>query len=336
MHPSDPSDRYTSLPSPGRCSCTSNAASDVRTVDWSRCHVSSRGRDRGIVGRLGEEIQVERGRVGVELVGRAGRDADRPAKLVVLGEQLCVDAAVLVAERLPLRAVADRQSRERRRKQRVAHLERVGRHEPRPGTAGDLDRREARDVVGADQVGPDVVPDLHQPVMGVAGARHERLPDRLRDRLLLLDGRPPELGRRHPDELGPGIGRRIGGLLGGRHPHLALLEPARFENSAERLVDHEHDAMAALPQHVAQSDAVVGRPPRSRLREEHDGLAAGGRHGRRECISRRRGPPRRIPRAPPRARLRTRTPDFGSIHKVDFQVAPGRPRAHIRTRGEDR
>jgi hypothetical protein len=43
MHPSDPSDRYTTFPVPGTCDATSKGASPVRTVDCSRCHVGPSG-----------------------------------------------------------------------------------------------------------------------------------------------------------------------------------------------------------------------------------------------------------------------------------------------------
>ena len=47
MHPSEPSDRYTTLPWPGTIASTSNGSSVVRTVEFSRCQVGSSGTDRG-------------------------------------------------------------------------------------------------------------------------------------------------------------------------------------------------------------------------------------------------------------------------------------------------
>ena len=46
--PSEPSDRYTSEPSPSLGDAgTSNGSSVSRTLDSRRCHVEASGRDRG-------------------------------------------------------------------------------------------------------------------------------------------------------------------------------------------------------------------------------------------------------------------------------------------------
>ena len=60
-------------------------------------------------------------------------------------------------------------------------------------------------------------------------------------------------------------------------PHQALLEPLGLERPGERLLDDEHDPMAARAQHVADPDAVVGRAEGA-LGEEDDGARVG--HGR--------------------------------------------------------
>src|SRR2546422_489405 len=59
--------------------------------------------------------------------------------------------------------------------------------------------------------------------------------------------------------------------LGGRRaqPHPPLLEAARLERAGEALLHDEHDAMATTAEHVADADAVVGRPVRA-LGEEDD------------------------------------------------------------------
>ena len=72
---------------------------------------------------------------------------------------------------------------------------------------------------------------------------------------------------------------------GGAEPHQPLLEALRLERPGERLLDHEHDAVAALAQDVADADAVVGRPEGA-LGEEDD--RPGCRHGGKDAI--RRGP----------------------------------------------
>ena len=46
---------------------------------------------------------------------------------------------------------------------------------------------------------------------------------------------------------------------GGPEPHQPLLEAARLERAGERLLEDEHDAVAALAQHLADARAVVGR-----------------------------------------------------------------------------
>ena len=64
----------------------------------------------------------------------------------------------------------------------------------------------------------------------------------------------------------------ISGDLGRRpEPHQALLEALRLQRPGERLLDDEHDAMAARAQDLADPDAVVGRPEGA-LGEEDDRL----------------------------------------------------------------
>ena len=230
-------------------------------------------RDRPTVVRdLGEQVQVRPRRGRVELIGRTCGDAHRPTEVVVFGQQVLVLAVVFVGEGLPLGPIGDREPGQDGRQVGVPHLEGVRRDEAHPRRAGELHRRVARDVVGADHVGADVVPDLHDPLVRVPLAGDERLPDRLRHGLDLLDGRPAELGRRDADELRPRVGVRIGRLVGRRHPHDPLLEPAAFQLAAERLVHHEDDALAAFAQDVRDRDAVVGRAPGPGLGEEGEGL----------------------------------------------------------------
>ena len=47
---------------------------------------------------------------------------------------------------------------------------------------------------------------------------------------------------------------------GGLEPHQPLLEALLLERPRERLLDHEHDPVPALPQRLADADAVVRRP----------------------------------------------------------------------------
>ncbi len=193
------------MPSPGRCSATSKGASVARTDESMRCHVGASGRLRSVVGGLRELVEVQPRRLAAELAGRARLDADRSAELVVLAQEVGVHAGVFVAKRLPLAPVGDRQAGERRRQVGVAHLERVARHDAHPGTAAQLDGRVPRHVVRRHDVRMHLVPDRHQPLVRVLLGRDQRLPDRLRHRLDLLDRRLAELRRGDADELGPGV-----------------------------------------------------------------------------------------------------------------------------------
>src|SRR2546430_879337 len=73
-------------------------------------------------------------------------------------------------------------------------------------------------------------------------------------------------------EVLPELARHLG--LGGRRtqPHQTFLEPLGLQSALERLLEDEHDAMAAPAQNIADADAVVGWPEGA-LREEDDGLS---------------------------------------------------------------
>ena len=159
----------------------------------------------------------------------------------------------------------------------VAHLQRVRRHEPHPRRAGQLDRGIPRDVVGHDHVGPHVVPDLHDRSWSIA--RRPPAPPRsassrsrsARSWACANSGAVTRMNSAHGSASGSAFSSggaiRISRSSNPRLPQLAL----------ERLVDDEHDPMAALLQHVGDRDAVVRRAPRAGLGEERDRLAIGHR-----------------------------------------------------------
>ena len=70
---------------------------------------------------------------------------------------------------------------------------------------------------------------------------------------------------------------------GGPEPHEALLEALRLERARERLLQHEHDSVAAFAQDVPDPDAVVGRAEGALGKE--DDRARVGHMGLRRCVA---------------------------------------------------
>ena len=197
--------------------------------------------------------------------GRAALDAERGEGLLELADL----PDVLVAERLPLRAVVERQARERRGQLGILHLEWVARDDSHPWPAARRDRGEADDVVLDHDVRRDLRQDLGQPVVDVARSVHERLPGRRDELAELLESALAEDGRRVADEVLPELARLLGLLRRRGQPHRPLLEALRLERAGERLLDDEDDPVAAPAQDVADAHAVVRRAERA-LREEDD------------------------------------------------------------------
>src|ERR671918_208718 len=125
------------------------------------------------------------------------------------------------------------------------------------------------DVVLDDHVGAELVEDLAQAVVHVAGALEQRLPGRNDELGELLEGGLAEHRCGLADEVLPELARLL--LLLGRRSeaHQALLEPLLLERAGEQLLDDEDHAVAGPSQHVADPDAVVRRPERT-LGEEDD------------------------------------------------------------------
>ena len=141
------------------------------------------------------------------------RGAALPAELVEACVQRTERPRVLVAVGVPPRAVGGRVAGEGRRHERVLDLGGVAGDDPNPGNARGRQRREGDHVVLDDHVGPELVDDLDQALVDVAGAVAERLEGRPDEALELLDRRLAEDGRGVADEVLPELARVLG-LLG--------------------------------------------------------------------------------------------------------------------------
>src|SRR5207253_5388055 len=86
----------------------------------------------------------------------------------------------------------------------------------------------------------------------------------------LLDRGLPEDRRGVADEVDPELARHLLGFGRRSEPHPPLLEALRLEAPRERLLDDEQDPVPALPEDLADPNAVVRRPV-STLGEEDDG-----------------------------------------------------------------
>jgi hypothetical protein len=184
---------------------------------------------------------------------------------------------VLLAVLVPARAIVDRQPRVGRRQLRILELERVAGDDPDPGAAACGNGRKGTDVVLDDDVGLELVEDLDEPLVDVAGAVEQGLPGRRHELAELIEGRLPEDRRRLPDEVLPELPWLLLDLGGRGEAHQALLEALLLECPRERLLDHEDHPVPAAPQHLADPHAVVRRPECA-LRKEDDRLSLGLRH----------------------------------------------------------
>ena len=190
--------------------------------------------------------QRRRAALAAELVERPLQRAERPR---VLG-------AIVV----PARAVRRRVAGEGGRDERILELGRVAGDDPHPGDARRRQGGEGDHVVLDDRVGADLVDDLDQALVDVAGAVAQRLEGGGDEALELLDRGLAEHRGRVADEVLPELAGVLGLLRGRREPHQALLEPLLGERALERLLGDEHHAVPAAAEHVADPDAVVRRP----------------------------------------------------------------------------
>ena len=195
-------------------------------------HLAERPRSRVVeLGRVDVQVQVRRGVDELEVGQR--RRAGRLREGVELGPEGAVDAVVLGPELGPAGVIRGRVAREDRRDRRVAHLERIARHDPHPRPAAGRQRGEAGHVVLADHVGPKLGDDLLEARVHVPGAVDQRLPRRLDEAGQLLDRGCAKHGRGIADEVLPELPRRLLDLGLGPEPHEPLLEPARLEGARE-------------------------------------------------------------------------------------------------------
>ena len=177
--------------------------------------------------------------------------------------------------------------------------------------------------------GIELVEDLEQARVDVLGAVDQRPPGGLDEPAQLLDRRRPEDRRGVPDEVLPELARDLGDLGRRTQPHQPLLEALGLERPRERLLDDEHDAVAALAQDVADPDAVVGRAEGA-LGEEHD---------RPDSIMAARMPSGRDPLAPIWSRIQAAIVGgdlrpFRLVEGLVTQVGVDLP-GHARVRTED-
>ncbi len=104
----------------------------------------------------------------------------------------------------------------------------------------------------------------------------ERLVRRVDERRELVAGRLGELRRGLVDEVDPELaGRTLGRIgVGLGEVDQRLDEAVRRQPAGPRRLRGEHHAVTPVEQHLAQPDALVGRPVR-RLRHEHHGQLIG-------------------------------------------------------------
>ena len=267
-----------------------------------------------VVGQLRIDVEVGRALVD-ELQARQRRRAAGGDPGVEVFPQRQMHPLVLGAEVLPAGLVGGGVAGEGRRNVRRLDLQRVAGHDADERHAPGQQRREADHVVLDDHVGADPPHDLLQLRLAVPGAVGQLGEHRLDPAVQLLDGRLAEL-RCGPCDvvlpelagLGPGLGRR------GQVDQI-FLEAERREPPLPRPLGGEHDPVPAAAQHIADADAVVGRPVGA-LRHHHDRQRRYGHRWhlpspvrpsscRPQCWRWRTGCRRR------RSRCRTRTPGAG-------------------------
>ena len=178
---------------------------------------------------------------------------------------------------------------------------------PDAASAGNAD-----DVVLDDHVRRELVEDLVEPRVDVLRAVDEGLEGRGDELAELLERRLAEDRRRVADEVDPELAGDLGHLGRRAEAHQPLLEPLGLERPGERLLDDEHDAMAARAQDLADPDAVVGRAVGT-LGEEDDRPGVGH------------------VALPLRIRRRS-SPTGAAIRSVTLQTERYRPIAMARTR----
>ncbi len=250
-----------------------------------------------VVGLRRVQVEVQVGRRGDELEVRQGPAAALRVPRGEVGPHVAVRPVVLLAEGLPGGPVVGRVAGEDRRDGRVGDLGGVAADDADPGAARRRERREPDDVVLHDDVRPDLVEDLPEPVVHVPRPVDERLPRRLDEAAELVDRRRPEDRRGVADEVLPELAGGLLDLRPGPEAHEALLEALRLEVPRERLLDDEDDARAPRPEHLADPHAVVRGAVRA-LGEEDD-RRTGSAHGTSLSLRGRTRAPLSAPRGSP-------------------------------------
>ena len=233
-----------------------------------------------VIGELRIDVEVDRSGVD-EFQVRQGRRALGGDPVAEPGPHLPVHPVILRPELRPLSLVPGRVAGERRRQRRVGDLQRVAGHDPHERDTGGQQRGEADHVVFDDHIRAGARHDPGQLLLAVLGAADQFRPDRLDPGVQLLDGRLAELRRGAGDELlpeRPGVLPALIRVLAwvgwpaGRRGEVnqVLLEAERLQPALPRGLGREHHAVPAAAQHIADADAVIGRPVRA-LRHEQDG-----------------------------------------------------------------
>src|SRR5262249_23176999 len=111
--------------------------------------------------------------------------------------------------------------------------------------------------------------DVAELLLAVLCAVDELDPDRLYPGVELLDRRLAEFGRGVADEVLPELTGVLRGVRGRSQVDQILLEPQRGEFAGPGRLSREDDPVAALTQHVTDTDAVVRRSVGTLGHEQH-------------------------------------------------------------------
>ena len=229
-----------------------------------------------VVGDLRVDVQV--GLAGVdEFQVRQGRGALAGYPVTEFRPHRPVHPVVLGPELRPRRGlIPGRVAGERGRQRRVGDLQRVAGDDPDEWNPRRQQGGEGDHVVFDDDVRAGARHDLGQLLLAVPRAADQFRPDRLDPGVELLDGGFAELRRGAGDELLPERPGVLRGLFRGRgQVDQVLLEAERLEPALPRSLGREHHPVPAAAQHVADADAVIGRPVRA-FRHEQDGQRPAG------------------------------------------------------------
>jgi len=163
----------------------------------------------GVVDLGRVEVEVEPLRLVDELTLGERRSAALGAERRELRVEARDRAEVLGPKRVPAASVGFRIPAEDGRDVGILELQRIAGGDPDPRPARCLDRGERHDVVLDDHVRLELVEDLAEAIVHVAGAVAERAPRRLYELGELVIGRLAEDRGRVPDEVLPELPRLL-------------------------------------------------------------------------------------------------------------------------------